>query len=215
MVNRETLLKLAKVLDDNHIIWGVGGSYLLQLHGLYSNPDDLDIWTQPEDIPKIKEIFSDFEQIDSEIQLPPEYHFKMLYYDTEVDFVSCFITIPNKDRFEYYISPNNIQMVELDDGFQIPCTFLEDWYIVYKLLKREKKAQIIEKVFTKKEKDFSSEIIESSLGDKRNHMQQRVRKDAHKLIINSLQMSIFDKKYGLGEEHEASRTSTTKTDINK
>lgn len=60
-----------------------------------------------------------------------------------------------------------------------------------------------------------SEIIESSLGDKRNHMQQRVKKDAHNLIINSLQMSIFDKKYGLGEKNEVSKTSTTETDTNK
>lgn len=215
MVNRDTLVKLAKILDENNIIWGVGGSYLLQLHGLYSNPDDLDIWAQPEDMPKIKELFSDFEQIDSAIQLPPEYHFKMMFYDTEVDFVSCFITIPNKGRFEYHISPSNIQMIELDDGFQVPCTFLEDWYIVYKLLNREKKAQIIEEVFTKKEKELYSEIIESSLGDKRNHMQQRVKKDAHNLIINSLQMSIFDKKYGLGEKNEVSKTSTTETDTNK
>ena len=194
MINRTTLIRLSRVLDDNHIIWGVGGSYLLQLHGLYSNPNDLDIWVQPSDMPRIKELFSHFEKIDTSIQLPQEYHFKMMYYDTEVDFVSCFIVVPNKNRFEYYISSSNIKTIRLDDGVEVPCTYLEDWYIVYKLLNRDEKAKIIERVFTEKKEELSVDTINESLRDKKNRVQKRVVADAQNLIINSLQLSLFDER---------------------
>lgn len=207
MINRAVLIKLAEVLNNNQIVWGIGGSYLLQLHGIYSNPNDLDIWVQPKDMHKTKELFSSFERIGTSIQLPEKYHFKMKYYDTEVEFISCFIVVPNKNKFEYYISSDNIRIKTLDNGFKIPCTYLEDWYIVYKLLGREEKARIIEKVFTEKKEKLSINAIYESLKDEKNCVQKRVVADIQKLIINSLQLTLFDEKK-VGNNNENKKTSS-------
>lgn len=207
LINRAVLIKLAEVLNNNQIVWGIGGSYLLQLHGIYSNPNDLDIWVQPKDMHKTKELFSSFERIGTSIQLPEKYHFKMKYYDTEVEFISCFIVVPNKNKFEYYISSDNIRIKTLDNGFKIPCTYLEDWYIVYKLLGREEKARIIEKVFTEKKEKLSINAIYESLKDEKNCVQKRVVADIQKLIINSLQLTLFDEKK-VGNNNENKKTSS-------
>lgn len=215
MINYNTFKKLAATLDENNIVWGIGGSFLLQLHGLYSNPNDLDIWVQTDDISKLKTIFSSFDEIESSIQLPPQYHFKMQYYDTEVDFISCFITIPNQKRFEYHILPTNIEYIEFEDGIKVPCTLLENWYIVYKLLNRKDKAQIIEDVFIQKKLELSIDAINESLNDSRNHMQKRVRTDVKKLVSQSQQYSLFDSSGLVGIENEEKTPSPIEANLNK
>ena len=192
MIDLSILDRLAKELSINDIIWGVGGSYLLQIYNLYSEPNDLDLWVQPCDIPKIRNIFKGFEEVNTDIPLPEEFHFKMKYYDVEVDFVACFIIKPNQKKFTYNILPENINMMTLENGIKIPCTFLEDWYIVYKLLRREKKAALIENVFREKQIPFSYKVLAASLDNKNNKIQKKIIKDVNELIIFELQPLLFD-----------------------
>lgn len=191
MINRITLMSLSKELNRHNIIWGIGGSYLLQLHNLYSDPNDLDLWVQPSDIQNIREIFKDFKEIETDIPLPKELHFKMMYYDIEVDFVACFITKPNKYQFTYNIEPENIKMVDLD-GMKIPCTYLEDWYIVYRLLNRNHKADLIQKVFSEKKIPLDEHAIQRAIDNKQTKIPIRLKKDVYELITLATQMTMFD-----------------------
>ena len=193
MINQQTLNRLSQMLSNENIVWGIGGSYLLQLYNLYSNPNDLDVWVKPSDMPKVRQLFRAYEEIETEIaSLPPKYHFKMRFYDVEVDFVACFIVKPNQKTFTYHISPQNIDYLMLDNNVEIPCTFLEDWYIVYKLLKRNEKAKIIEDVFREKRIKMSERALDLSITSKHNTIPKYIIKDASNLIFSSLQLSLFD-----------------------
>lgn len=198
MTSKQVLYKLSKTLKNNNITWGIGGSYLLYLHGLYDNPEDIDLWINPEDIKTVRTIFREFEEIDTEIPLPKELHFKMLYYEVEVDFVACFMTKPNQYDFMYTIDANNIEEISIGKNKTVPCTYLEEWYIVYKLLHREDKAKIIESYFNKHEIKLSDKIhrirdtVDRALKNPSNKVPQKVIEDAYSLVHSSLQISLFD-----------------------
>lgn len=192
MMDQSILNKLAKELSTHSIIWGVGGSFLLQMYNLYSEPNDLDLWVQPSDIPKVRDIFKDFEEVNTNLPLPKEFHFKMKYYAVEVDFVACFIVKPNQNRFTYNILPENIRMLTLENGTKVPCTFLEDWYIVYKLLGRENKANLIENVFRENRIQFSDKVLRASLDNRKNKIPKKLIKDITDLICYKLQPLLFD-----------------------
>lgn len=187
MINSNTLYKLVQILDRNNIICGVGGSYLLQLYDLYDEPDDVDFWISPNDVSKVKEIFSEYEEIQEKIQLPEEYHFKIMFYDIKVDFVACFIVKPNKNQYWYNISPDNVKMVDIKDGQRLPCTSLEDWYIVYKLLRREDKANIIEKHI---KPGFDNSVLEKILDNKGNKLPLKVTKSINEAMWRNSQIQL-------------------------
>lgn len=149
MINFSSLESLSKVLNHQNIIWGVGGSCLLSLHHLYENPHDLDLWVQPSDMSKLRIIFKEYQELPNDLPLPEKYRYRIKFHDTDVDFIACFIVKPNQHTFEYNINPNNLEYINCN-GFKIPCTYLEDWYIIYRLLRKDDKADIIKKVFEAK-----------------------------------------------------------------
>lgn len=191
MIDYSILKSLSEMLDNYHITWGIGGSCLLQLYNLYSDPNDLDLWVQPSDMPQIKKIFCDFEQLKSNLPLPEEHRYKIKYHNTEVDFIACFITKPNQHRFEYKIEPTNIKLIDYD-GFKIPCTYLEDWYIIYRLLGRNQKADLIQNVFESKQIAINNTAIETAICSKQVTLPLRIKKDVYDLVTAATQMKISD-----------------------
>lgn len=187
MINPNTLCKLVQILDNYNITCGVGGSYLLQLYDLYDEPEDVDFWISPSDVPKVKKIFNEYEEITEKLQLPQEYHFKIIFNDIKVDFVACFIVKPNKNEYRYNISPDNVTRLCLEDGNQLPCTSLEDWYIVYKLLKRDDKADIIEEYIKPM---FGNRVLEATLGNKDNKLPPKVTKSINEAMWKNSQMQL-------------------------
>ena len=132
------------------------------------------------------------EEIVERIQLPPKFHFKMRYLDIDVDFVACFIVKPNKNEFVYNIMPENIEIVDMEDGSKLPCTSLEDWYIVYKLLRREEKAKLIKKYIYQKDANRVNERLELLIDNKENKLPKRVTKDVKDLIWDNMQLNLDD-----------------------
>lgn len=192
MINSITLNSLVDILKKNQIRCGIGGSYLLQIHELCNDPNDVDFWVAPEDIRKVRNIFSHYEEIIEKIQLPPKFHFKMRYLDIDVDFVACFVVKPNKNEYVYNIMPENIETVDMKDGSKLPCTSLEDWYIVYKLLRREEKAKLIKKYIYQKDASKANERLEVLIDNKSNKLPKRVTKDVKDLIWKSMQYELND-----------------------
>lgn len=186
-MNRSTIFKLSKILNEKNIVWGIGGSALLEYYGLYCDPNDLDLWIHPNDIDKAKIIFKDFQRIETNIYLPEKYHFKIQFFDIKVDFVACFMIKPNQYKFTFYISPDNLRYVH-EEGIEIPITYLEDWYIIYKLLKREDKARIIEKYFSNQKIDLSVNVLNISLSNSDNTIPIKTVRAAN----NLRQLSLFN-----------------------
>ena len=194
MINANTLNTLIQILKVNDIKCGIGGSYLLQVYKLYEDPEDVDFWVAPDDIDKVREIFCKYEEIEDKIQLPPQYHFKMKYEDIVVDFVACFIIKPNQNEFIYNILPESIDYIETDDGTEIPCTSLEDWYIVYKLLNREEKADLIKQYIYKNDVEATNTKLNSYIKDSQNKLPQRVIKSVKEFMWDNIQIDLEDIK---------------------
>lgn len=189
MINRDILKDLCEVLEQHQITWGIGGSCLLQLYGLYNNPQDLDLWVQPSDIGRLRGIFIDFPEMPTEIPIPKEFHYKINYRNLEVDFIACFITKPNQYQFTYNINPQNIRMLSLDD-IQVPCTYLEDWYIIYRLLNKDDKANLIKRIFKYQQIDFDERAIEQAINSNQVSLPIRIKKDVLRLIDDATQTYI-------------------------
>ena len=203
MTSKEVLIQLSQILKNNDIVWGIGGSYLLYLHDLYDSPHDIDLWVHEDCMPKVKELFSEFREIKTHIPVPVEMHYKIEYYGIEVEFIAGFFTKPNQYHFSYRINEKNIEEIQIDTDETVPCTYLEEWYIVYKLLNRNDKAKIIKDYFNKYETKYSDrldrikEIVEASLHNSVNKVPNRVIEDVYSLISSLDQLSIFDKKSNL------------------
>lgn len=214
MINEDTLALFIKAMTECDIIWGVGGSYLLEKYELYTNPADLDLWIQADDMPVVRQKFSHFEELNTNIPLPKEYHYKIQYYDMEVDFVACFIVKEKKYKYQYSINPDNIKQIELSSGLQIPCLYLEDWYVIYKLLRREDKANLIRDAFKKLGIVFNEEAVNKSIKSKEdNNLPKWLLHDISDFSQEINQLSMFDqKKLGIAINEKAARNSTKSSD---
>ena len=188
MIDLTILKDLSRQLNRHKITWGLGGSCLLMLYNLYSAPNDLDLWVQPDDIEKVREIFAEYEEISTDIPLPKELHFKMLFHNVEVDFVACFIIKPNQHQYRFDICPKNIRMITIGD-MQIPCTYLEDWFIIYHLLNRTGKARLIQDYFTEHQVEFDESAIERAVQYKEVSLPSRLDHDINLLVFDATQLS--------------------------
>ncbi len=191
MVNYSSLKQLSELLNRFHIVWGVGGSCLLALNHLYENPNDVDLWVQPSDMPKLRNIFKECTELPNDLPIPKEYRYKIEYFDLVVDFIACFITKPNQYKFEYIIDPKNLKYVDINDT-KIPCTYLEDWYIIYRLLKKDDKADLIQQVFAAKEISIDDVAIRDAINNKQISIPHRIKADVYNLITAATQMTMFD-----------------------
>ena len=193
MINQDTLTLFIKAMKECDIVWGVGGSYLLEQYDLYNNPVDLDLWIQATDMPVVRKQFSHFEELFTDIPLPPEYHYKIQFYDMEVDFVACFIIKPNQNKYQYTINPDNIDLIRLSSGLQIPCLYLEDWYVIYKLLQRNDKANLIREAFKRRGIAFNEDAVNKSINSKEdNKLPKWLLRDISDVSQEVNQLSLFD-----------------------
>lgn len=197
MINETTLKEFLKLMSECNVIWGIGGSFLLEKYELHSNPADLDLWVQASDMPIIRQKFSRFEELKSDVPLPPEYHYKIMFYDIEVDFVARFIRKPNKNVYQYSIYPENIKFLELKNGVKIPCLYLEDWYVIYKLLRRDEKAEMIREAFKRSGEAFDEVAIGRSIScEYDNKLPGWLIQDISELTQYVNQISLFDEPNG-------------------
>ena len=191
MIDLSVLKKLSKQLNENNITWGIGGSCLLMLYDLYKEPNDLDLWVKPSDMLKVRELFGAYEEIRTDIPLPEELHFKILFCGVEVDFVACFITKPNQYEFKFRICPENIRAIKIGD-IQVPCTYLEDWFIIYCLLRKDDKAKIIQEYFSKRQIEFNETAINRVIQNREITLPDRVKGDIRILLFKATQLSFWE-----------------------
>ena len=69
---------------------------------------------------------------------------------------------------------------------------MEDWYIVYKLLRREEKAKLIKKYIYQKDANRVNERLELLIDNKENKLPKRVTKDVKDLIWDNMQLNLDD-----------------------
>lgn len=132
-----------KRLDDNQIKWALVGSTNMKLQGMETEPRDLDIVMQHEDLEKVSKIFSDYSasavmELES-LTDKPAWEVNVKINGAEVQFIAG----EERDVYVSKLLANQITYIKLD-YVEIPCFTLEAESQAYKETNREHKAHLIQ-----------------------------------------------------------------------
>lgn len=144
-----TLSYIGKNLNDANVVWGVGGSLLLNKFGLIDKPNDIDIFISTDDIEKADEILrtiGEKKKWEKTSTYSTKYFYEYVINGFDVDVMSGFAINHNDGIFRYIFDINSISELKMINDVNIPFTSLEDWYVIYQLIpKRKCKVEMIEK----------------------------------------------------------------------
>lgn len=144
----QVLVKIASILNNNHVTWAVGGSLLLYFKGITDTFKDIDLMVDEKDIERFKTLIFPIGEV---IPCHFDQNFKtrtfleLMIDDVDVDVMAGLVIV--KDGMDYDCSLLAEQIVEYIefDGEQIPLQSLSDWKRYYTLMGRTSKVELIEK----------------------------------------------------------------------
>lgn len=144
-----TLSYIGKNLNDANVVWGVGGSLLLNKFELIDKPNDIDIFISIDEIEKADEILrtiGEKKKWEKTSTYSTKYFYEYVINGFDVDVMSGFAINHNDGIFRYIFDNNSISELKVINDVNIPFTSLEDWYVIYQLIpNREAKVKMIEK----------------------------------------------------------------------
>lgn len=146
------LIELAKNLNNENILWGVGGSVLLKSYGIIDEVHDIDILISKKDIKRALEVLDRIavrQEIPMKDEYKTEYFYVYMFRGVSIDVMSSFRINHINGIYEFILDKDSIVKKEKRNDVVIPYSSLEDWFIAYKLMiGRENKVKLIEKYLT-------------------------------------------------------------------
>ena len=139
---------LAQGFNEPNIVWGLGGSALLDVFGLCVKVNDLDILVESKDFDKAVEIL---DQIGDEKHKPSNPNFRTAHFKTyqiencAVDVMSGICVKHHETWFDFIFTAHHIVSKANIDAHEIPLMDLEDWYRIYQALDRQDKLELIDR----------------------------------------------------------------------
>jgi hypothetical protein len=144
----DTLSYIAKELNAQGVLWGIGASIVLHHYSLVDSPNDIDILVDIKDIQNVDMILENLgikkltEKIDT---YSTRYFYEYVINAIDVDVMAGFTLNHSNGEYIYSFDHKSITSVTNMNGIDIPLTSLEDWYVIYQLIPgRENKVKIIE-----------------------------------------------------------------------
>lgn len=143
--------ELAKIFNENNILWAIGSSFLMYIKGITKDFNDIDILVEEKDIKLIRNILNDKYN-----QLPPynipkyetpyfmEYNIKGL----DIDIISNLTITFDNTTNRYPLNKKDIEDYILDDT-KIYLHSLKKWQKYYKETNRIEKSKLIEEYYKK------------------------------------------------------------------
>jgi hypothetical protein len=136
---------------NNKIIWGVGGSLLLNFHKLIDHPNDIDILVDENDAAHFNEIISPMAE-NKEVKLSnpfcTTYFSKYCMNNVDIDIMGGFAIQHNEGVYKLSLKEESIVDHRKINGVEVPLCALEDWYILYCLIpNKQEKVFLIENHF--------------------------------------------------------------------
>lgn len=141
-----TLIKIAKILNQNEITWAVGASLLLYIKGIAHEFRDIDILIAENDVEKVKTLLADYGTLQP--KGPNEQYISRAFLEyviEEIDFdIIAGFTIVTEDGKHYFpLEKENIKEITLIHGVPIPLQSIEEWKTYYSLMGKIEKVQMI------------------------------------------------------------------------
>lgn len=142
------LSKIARVFNENQILWAVGGSMLLYFKGKTDIFHDIDLMVGEKDIDAAKALLLTIGDLLPE-KPNPQYktrHFLEFSVDgVDVDVMAGFIIVRDGKDYDCSLLPEQIEEYIPLNGELIPLQSLRDWRKYYELMGREAKVAMIDK----------------------------------------------------------------------
>lgn len=147
----KVLIELAKKFNKADIQWGIGGSLLLRHFNLTDRANDIDVIISESSFDNAIQILEGFaiEKISIQKQEYSTKHYKVYeIHGIDLDIISGFTINHESGSYELIFDAQSItDRIEINDTI-LPYTSLEDWYVLYMLMKcRENKVNLIEEYF--------------------------------------------------------------------
>jgi predicted nucleotidyltransferase len=145
----DTLVRVARALNQAGTPWGIGASVLLHYHGLVDTPRDIDIMTTETATDTVALTLGG---LGHEVHGDPGRSLystsRFLEYvvdGTDVDVMAGFAIKHENGTYVFPFGDAAVVMTKTVDDVTIPLTSLEDWYVLYQLMPgREPKVKLIE-----------------------------------------------------------------------
>jgi hypothetical protein len=144
----DTLVEIARALNQAGAHWGVGASVLLYYCDLVNEPHDIDILTSEHDVETVAATLSGLglEKPGEPGDLYSTSHFLQYAVNgTDVDVMAGLAIKHTNGTYVLPFDDGSVTMRRNMGGVTIPFTSLEDWYVLYQLIPgREEKVKLIE-----------------------------------------------------------------------
>lgn len=144
-----TLEKVAKELNKKNIRWAIGASILLKEYGIVNEVNDIDIIVDCKDIGKVDKALKEIgikRDENKNSNYSTKYFYEYLVDGVDIDVMADFAINYENGVYTVILDEKAIASYKTLNGIKIPFMALEDWYIIYQLIKgREVKVMLIEK----------------------------------------------------------------------
>lgn len=141
----KVLCRIARALNEEGVLWALGGSLLLYFKGRTDDFHDIDIMAGEADIETVKRRLLALGELLPSKQ-NPEYktrHFLEFIIDgVEVDVMAGFVIVKDGEDYDCSLLPEQVAERISLNGEDIPLQRLGDWRRYYELMGRSEKAQL-------------------------------------------------------------------------
>jgi hypothetical protein len=143
-----TLCTITEKLNEERIVWGIGGSVMLNHYGLDEQPNDIDILIDLKDIKSANLILSRLGEKKAweKAEVYSTRHFyEYVINGVDVDVISGLTINHSEGAYIYEFDERSIaEVIRIKDN-DVPLTSLEDWFVIYQLIpNREPKVKMVE-----------------------------------------------------------------------
>lgn len=148
----ELLQRIAKELNHEKIEWGLGGSLLLFVRGITDQFGDIDLLVKDSEVLRVNRLLNKMGMLVPKEE-DPIYHTKG-FFQFEIDgvIVQVMSNLTVKYEDKLYTVPFDEFSIDKWEPFgqeKLPLMYLEDWYVIYQLIQRTPKVELLEEHFKK------------------------------------------------------------------
>jgi hypothetical protein len=143
----KTLQQVFTQLNEAQLMYAIGGSMMLKLRLFDVAPNDYDIMVSEADYHDVVAIF---QRVAKQESKPSSFSFKTKYFtsfileDITIDIMADFAYEHSEGIYHAIFDSESITDWILMEELQIPIMSLEEWYVLYNVMHRYEKIELIE-----------------------------------------------------------------------
>lgn len=147
-IMNQKLLLIFNQLNESNVLYGLGGSMMLKLRLFEIEPHDIDLFVSVEDYHQTMEIFREHT---TQLVTTSKHPFKTLHFtsfsceDITIDIMAGFRYLHLDGTYTALFDKLSITGLVHTDNIEIPLMSLEEWYVLYSVMNRNDKVEMIEK----------------------------------------------------------------------